>query len=213
MEWDLLVGDLARKLDHTRDRRREARAAFKKAKEHLGHVAEAQVLVQTVAQQAQEHAHTQIATVVSRCLEAIFEEPYGFKIAFEKKRSKTEARMIFLRDGNEVDPKQAAGGGVLDVAAFALRLASLVLTQPAKRRVLFLDEPLRHLSHEYRGRAAELFGALAKELGVQFVVVTHFRALELGKVVTFPSQPPGDKPHPPRSHKGPEGRAGADPAG
>lgn len=156
------------------------------AKEHLLHVEEARVIAQTTAQRTQEEAHRHISSIVSKCLEAIFPDPYGFRILFEKKRGKTEARMVFLRDGNEVDPQEAAGGGALDVAAFALRLAALVLARPARRRLLVLDEPFKNLSAGYRGRAADLLLCLAEEMGIQFVMVTHFSSFQVGKVVQVP---------------------------
>src|ERR1700744_57735 len=58
---------------------------------------EAQNLAQAVAQKVQERAHKQIADVVSHSLEAVFDQPYEFKIIFDLKRGKTEARLVFER--------------------------------------------------------------------------------------------------------------------
>jgi len=88
-----------------------------KAEEALVNLETAQEIVQTVAQSIQQQIHTRIADVVSRCLSAVFDEPYEFRIIFEQKRGKTEARLIFVRDEQEIDPMTAAGGGVIDVAA------------------------------------------------------------------------------------------------
>jgi len=146
---------------------------------------EAQVFLQQAAETFQAEAHKQIATIVSECLEAIFDEPYEFKILFERKRGKTEARLVFLREGLEYDPMSASGGGVVDVASFALHLSCLMLTQPSKRKLLVLDEPFRFVSAEYRGRIASMLETLAEELGVQFLIVTHMEELKIGKVINL----------------------------
>lgn len=143
----------------------------------------AMAVARSVAVQMQAAAHVQITTLVNRCLEAIFPDPYEFRIVFEEKRGKTEARLVFVRDGLELDPLTMAGGGVVDVAAFGLRLAALALSRPALRRVLVLDEPWRFLSVQYRPAMRALVLALATELGFQFVYVTHDPAFVAGDVV------------------------------
>lgn len=151
--------------------------------QHHLNVEEAQRLAQSVAKTVQEQAHSQISKVVSRCLSTTFDNPYKFRVVFEEKRGRTEARLVFLRDELEVDPMTASGGGVLDVGAFALRLACLMLSRPRLRRVLILDEPFRFVSREYRGRIRALLEGLAEEMGVQFIMVTHIKDLMMGTVV------------------------------
>lgn len=143
---------------------------------------EASVFLQQVAQAVQQQAHQRLAHVVTRCL-AVFDEPYEFKIIFERKRGRTEARLVFVRDGEEIDPEDASGGGVLDVAAFALRIAVLVLARPKRRRLVVLDEPFKFVSEEYRPAVRDLLEQLARDLKMQFVIVTHIRELECGKVI------------------------------
>jgi hypothetical protein len=144
---------------------------------------EAQIILQTVTQAIQQQVHEKISGVVSKCLEAVFEEPYTFRIVFEQKRGRTEARLVFLRAGQELDPMTAAGGGVVDVTAFALRLACLVLAKPTLRRLVILDEPFKFVSAAYRGRVRTMLETLADELKVQFIMVTHIPELQTGTVV------------------------------
>jgi len=147
-------------------------------------VLEAQQLVQNVAEQIQASAHNQIASVVSRCLQAVFgEDCYEFKIKFEKLRGKTEARLVFVRDDHELSPTDAAGGGVLDLASMALRLAALVLARPRRRKLLLLDEPFKHLSSNYRPMVKTMLETLCKDLGLQIIMVTHAPELVVGKVI------------------------------
>lgn len=143
----------------------------------------AQKVVQEVAEAVQRQAHRRISSVVTRCLEAVFgDDAYEFQVKFAQKRGRTEAELVFCRGGVEVDPLTASGGGAVDVASLALRLACLRLARPKLRQFLSLDEPLRFLSRDYVGRAGKLLQALCDE-GLQVLMVTHNRRLAVGKVV------------------------------
>lgn len=181
-KWlDSLLADY----DHTRRQVVQERKNLQAAREQLDAARAAQKLLQTVAEGVQASAHQQIASVVTRCLEAVFgDEAYEFKIRFVQKRGKTEAELLFLRDGLELDdPLNSSGGGVVDVASFALRLVCLMLERPKKRRLLVLDEPFRFLSKDYRPRIRQLLLELSKELSVQMIFVTHDPLLTCGKVI------------------------------
>jgi DNA repair exonuclease SbcCD ATPase subunit len=169
---------------HALRRVKEERIALEAAKVHVENATKAQAFVQEIAQGVQQQAHAKIAGVVSRCLSAVFgDDAPSFEIKFEQKRGKTEARLVFVKDGEEMDPKGSSGGGCIDVASFALRLACLVLTKPSPRRLLLLDEPFRFVSKDYLPNVAQLLRELAAEMGVQMVIVTHLDDLSVGKVV------------------------------
>ena len=170
-------------LNVARQRVQQEQTALESAEAKAVAYADALVLAQTVAQQVQQQAHARIADVVTRSLAAVFDEPYVFKIKFERKRNRTEASLVFERQGLEVDPMTAAGGGVIDVAAFALRLACLMLQRPAVRRLLVMDEPFRFVSVNYRPRLRTLLDQLAREMDCQFIIVTHDPHLTLGTVI------------------------------
>lgn len=146
---------------------------------------EIQLACQSFAADFQSKIHSQISTVVSDCLNTVFEEDaYEFEIVFEQRRGKTEAQLVFKRDGLVLDePLNASGGGAVDVAAFALRLAALMLTRPRKRRVLILDEPFRFVSREYWPRLVLLLEMISRKLDFQFIIVTHVDELKIGSVV------------------------------
>lgn len=144
---------------------------------------DAQEILQLLAQAIQQQAHTRIAQVVSRCLAAVFDDPYEFKIVFERKRGKTEASLRFVRGDLEVDPLTSAGGGMVDVASFALRLACLILSQPKQSRVIILDEPFKFVSAEFRSDVREMLEQLSADMGVQIIMITHIEELETGKVI------------------------------
>lgn len=152
---------------------------------HQQDVERAQLVARELSQQIQQQAHARIASVVTRCLEAIFgEDTYQFHIRFEEKRGKTDAVMVLKQGDLEIeDFQQAVGGGVVDVVAFALRLAALRLARPVRRPLLVLDEPFRFLSVQYRPQAAGLLKSLSRDMGVQIVLVTHMEDFVLGRVI------------------------------
>lgn len=146
---------------------------------------QAQLILQTVAQSLQQKAHEQIARVVTQCLQMVFyDEDYAFKIRFEKKRGKTEAKLLLLNKGHEVEePLEEDSGGVLDVASFALRLSCLVLTKPRLRRLLVMDEPFKNISEEYEEHVKNMLLTLSKDFGLQIIMVTHEDGFKCGRVI------------------------------
>lgn len=178
-----LVGELTAEATYQRQKLSDERRLLEQAKKHAENVTAATLIVQDVAKHVQEQAHASIAAVVSRSLAAVYEDPYEFRILFEKKRNRTEARLVFYRDGMEVDPGSQSGVGPVDVAAFALKLACLLVRRPSVRKLVVADEPFKHVDEEKMPRVRALLLTLAEEFGFQFVIVTHQRELRCGKVV------------------------------
>jgi len=169
---------------HLKSQMIEERQALAEARHKVEAAQEAQQLIQKVAEEVQRSAHQQIASVVSTCLKTVFgDDAYEFQINFVRRRGRTEADLVLVRDGLVINPADSAGGGVLDVTALGLRLACLLLTRPAGRRLIVADEPFRFLSREYRSRVRDLLLQLGKDLGIQWVVVTHHQDLVGGEIV------------------------------
>jgi len=125
------------------------------------------------AEGALDQVHMRVSKIVTRCLAAVFRDnPYEFAIDFDCKRGKTEAKLVFLRDGMELDnPIEEVGGGVIDVAALALRLSCILLSRPRRRRLLVLDEPLKNVrGKQNRKNVRSLLEALSEEMGVQIIL-------------------------------------------
>lgn len=144
---------------------------------------EALTAATAVAALTQRAATEAVAEIATRCLAAVFPDPYKVRIILEEKRGKTEATVMLERRGLLVEPMDATGGGVIDVAAFGLRVAALVLGTTKYRRFLALDEPFKYVSAEYIPALRELIQRLAEEMEIQFLIVTHIPDLVCGKVV------------------------------
>ena len=178
------VNKLLGELDSTKRQHKEEKKNLKQAEKELEYTKEAQTITQQISQTIQQQAHKKIEGVVSKCLEAVFGDEYGFKIRFERKRGKTEANLLLLRHGHEIeDVLNTDSGGVIDTAALALRLACIVLAKPHLRRIIIMDEPFRNLDLQNRERVRVLLEELARDFKVQFIIVTHELAFQTGKVI------------------------------
>jgi DNA repair exonuclease SbcCD ATPase subunit len=142
-------------------------------------------VIQGAAAKIQYSAHKQISQTVTYCLRYVFNEPYDFQIKFTKKYNKTSAELVFVRDGEEISPMDASGGGVIDVASFALRLSSILLARPQLSRTVILDEPFKFVSSDYLPRVRDLLEELAEKHKFQFIIVTHLKELETGNVISL----------------------------
>ena len=135
---------------------------------------QAQVFLQKVAQDTQSQLKFQIEDIVNLALETCFPNEYEFQLQFNIARGKTDAELVFLsqKTGRPIDPMNASGGGVVDLTAFALRIASYALEQGVDN-VIILDEPFRFISRDLQARAGEILKSLSTKLGLQIVMVTH----------------------------------------
>lgn len=186
MNWDQEqseITQLEQRLAFLSESVRTETAALEKATKYQHNTQAAQEILQLLSQAVQQKAHEKIASVVTSCLQAVFgDRAYSFHIHFEMKRGRTEAVLRFKRGDSEVDPLSASGGGVVNVAAFALRAACLVLHRPRLSPVLVLDEPFGHVSEEFQDNIRQMLEELSEDLGVQMVIVSHNYRYETGKV-------------------------------
>lgn len=135
---------------------------------------DAQVFLQKIAQETQEHLRFQIEDIVNLALETCFPGEYIFQIKFEISRGKTEAELVFLdqKTQRQIDPMNASGGGVVDLTTFALRIACYALERGTDN-VIVLDEPFRFLSRDLQQRAGEILKTLSERMNLQIIMVSH----------------------------------------
>lgn len=147
---------------------------------------QARVFTQQVAQRTQAELEMRVSEIATAAMRAVFPEPYEMKVKFELARGKTEARVLFSREGLELDPMTESGGGPVDVAAFALRLTFHALAgKRAGRNTFILDEPFRFVSLNLQDKLSAMLRELSRQLKVQFIMVTHNQALANGADKVF----------------------------
>ena len=143
------------------------------AKVSLHRHEEAREIIRKVGMETQNSLSFHINDIVSLALDSVFDNPYQFAVDFVNRRSKTECDLYFVRDGNRIDPLTASGVGAVDVASFALRIASWSMARPRTDNVIILDEPFRFLSENYQERASNMLREVSQKLGIQLIIVTH----------------------------------------
>ena len=70
----------------------------------------------------------------------------------------------------------AAGGGVVDLTAFALRISSYILERGSDNVIIF-DEPFRFVSRDLQERAGQILKTLSEKLKLQIILITHIPEL------------------------------------
>lgn len=150
---------------------------IKNGKRTLLHVEQAHEILKSVGLQTQQQLRYHIADIASMALESVFSQPYKLVLEFVESRGKNECNILFERNGVDFDPMEESGGGVVDLAAFALRLASWSMQSPRSRACIILNEPFKHLSKNLHDKASEMIKAVSEKLHVQFIIITHEPAL------------------------------------
>ncbi len=199
-----------------RDSRRVVKVSVKELidrQEALAAVEEAMTAVQAVVAELQAATHDRVAALVTECLRTVFPDAgLSFRIDFKSVRGKGFASPVFSAGGHDFDPDpdSEAAGGWIDVAAFALRLAVLMASNPRPAKILFMDEPFRFVSAGHRPAVKDLLEGLSVKLGIQIVMVTHIEELVAGKTVNLedlcPSVSPSSAEATSRRRSRPKGR-------
>jgi len=137
---------------------------------------QAKEVIREVGLKTQQQLQINISDITSLALEAVFPDPYELKVEFVQRRNKTECDLYFVREDNKIDPLTASGVGAVDVAAFALRIASWSMANPKTRNVIILDEPFKHLKgREENLKVLQMVKELSTQLNLQVIMVSDER--------------------------------------
>ena len=139
--------------------------------EYLYSLEKAQALLQNVAQETQSQLRFHINDLVNLCLDYFWPGQIQFDSVFEIKNGRTVAKLVFVQGGDEIDPFESDGGGLVDIASFALRMVAWTLEKT--RNTIILDEPFKNLSEDLQPQGAELLKELSERLNLQFIIVNH----------------------------------------
>jgi DNA repair exonuclease SbcCD ATPase subunit len=146
--------------------------SLKEKKKDLRRHEQAREIIREVGLKTQQQLQFHISNITSLALEAVFDNPYQLEVEFVQRRNKTECDLYFVRNKNRVDPLNSAGIGAVDVAAFALRIASWSMQTPRSRNTLILDEPFKHLRGEKENeRVFQMIKNISEKLGIQIIMI------------------------------------------
>lgn len=147
--------------------------AIKQTKREIRQHEQAIEIVKEVGLKTQQTLQFHISNTVSMALTSVFEDAYEMLVEFVQRRGKTECDLLFGRGDSQINPLSASGGGAVDVASFALRVASWSMQTPRTRNVLLLDEPFKNVSEGLLPKASELLKQVSEQLGLQIIMVAH----------------------------------------
>jgi len=134
-------------------------------------------IVKQVGLLTQKQLEYHLAEQVSLAMEAVFDNPYKLRVNFQEKRGRTEAEILFVKGDMEFPPLGNAGGGTIDVASLALRIAYWSMRRDKKiRPLLLLDEPFSQLKGEVANRRAlAIIQEISHKLGLQIIMISDER--------------------------------------
>lgn len=146
-------------------------------------IKKALAIIQQVATSRQEQTKTKIENIVNIALRAVFSNPPVFAMSIVSKRNKTECELSLLEGDYSAKPEDAAGGGILDVVSFALRVVLWTYTTTA--RTLILDEPFKFLSADRAEAASSMLYEISKKLNLQIIMVSHQEGINTAADLTY----------------------------
>lgn len=147
------------------------------AKERVMVVAKARAYFQATAEEVQRDVAETLSVIITSAIKAVFDtDEYSCEIIFGTSRNQSDAKVILVKDGEEIDePIDSVSGGMIDVASFAARVGFIFLK--GSRKILIADEPFKGVSADFRERCPEMLQLLSEQLGMQFIIISHMSEL------------------------------------
>lgn len=135
------------------------------------------ILFQKTSEFARNQAKKQIETLVTKCLQYIFETNMEFIIELDELRGKANAEFYVVNTNEDTviktKPELSRGGGVVDIVSLALRIAFLQIHKPRIEGPLILDEPAKHVSEDYIFNVGDFLKQTSEMFNRQIIMVTH----------------------------------------
>ena len=145
---------------------------YNSLKTYVESLLKARVIVAEAGKYTQTYLKDYIEGLVSQALQAVFEDDYQFIVDFDIKRNQVETKFHLQVKDQKMELKDTCGGGILDVASFALRVVLWSIQNPKSDNVIILDEPLKFL-HGKMENAMKMLKDLSKKLEIQFIIVSQ----------------------------------------
>lgn len=125
-----------------------------------------------VAKQTLERFKNRVESLITLAIRGVFDRPFEFKLLFSIKRNRHECKPVVVEGKSVQSPKEAMGGGILDIIGFAFRIVLWSLERPRSRNILILDEPMRWAGR-LRLKAGRILKEISNQLKIQIIMMTH----------------------------------------
>lgn len=135
------------------------------------------ILFQKTSEFARQQAKIQVESLVTKCLQFIFDSDIEFLIEIAELRGKANAEFYVVNESEDqlikTRPELSRGGGIVDIVSLALRIAFLQTHKPKIEGPLILDEPAKHVSNDYIYNVADFLKQTSELFNRQIIMVTH----------------------------------------
>jgi len=172
------------KLEQKKGRKSQLEKNLQQAEKNITHYkkqvkshGEAREVLNQLSMYIQERLQYNISNLTTLAIEAVLDDPYKLVVEFVRRRNKTECDIYFDYHGNRVEVKYG-GGGAMDIAALALRIASWSMQRPRSRNTLILDEPFKHVKGAQANKnTLKMIKQISSqpEIGAQIIMVADER--------------------------------------
>ena len=167
--YDRLVATKAAALKLLKTSKRRVKAL---RREHRHHE-KARIVITELAKATQDEAKERIEKLVSLAIQSVFDDrDFSFMMKFERKNNRVYATPLVMEYGEEYDPKEDMGGGIIDIISLALKIVLWHMQDPRKRNVLILDEPFR-FTGKLITKAGYMLKFISDKLDLQIIMVSH----------------------------------------
>lgn len=139
------------------------------------------ILVDTLLKETAEFSRLQsskeIESIVTSCLDLVFNSKMEFKIELSQLRGKNSAEFFIIEMDEDkkytYKIEDTRGGGVIDILSLALRIAFILKIYPPVKGPIVLDEPAKHVSDDYIFNIADFIKKISEEFDKQIIIISH----------------------------------------
>jgi DNA repair exonuclease SbcCD ATPase subunit len=177
-----------RSLDQDKGRREEIlttieeeRAEIVRHESNRELFAKANAFLSSILEDTQKSIEGVFGEIGSSALGKIFGEEKSLRFSFDTKGKGLKVNVRVMQPWEEGEDKVLAtslddgeGGGIVDVIAFALRVAMLELVKPRQEGPIMLDETFKYIAADGRlNLAGEFLREVSKQIDRQVILITH----------------------------------------
>lgn len=136
--------------------------------------------IEAVASNERNTVKEKVENLITSCLHEVYDDSYSVEFDYGMKNSKTSVDIYIVRkcdDGMIVKRTiDGIGGGVADTVSLPLKLIVLMNDSDCDK-VLFVDEPGKHLDTTRVQNFAKFLKIISEKLGVQIIMSSHHECM------------------------------------
>jgi DNA repair exonuclease SbcCD ATPase subunit len=176
-QWQKFVTEQRTLEQSVSNRLADATEKLENDRKLLGLTEQARDILVSASAATQDQVREFIEEVVSLALQSVFGAEYYFALEFKQQRGQSEISPVIMWRQQKFDPRADVGGGIVDVASFALRLVLWVLSDDETSPVFILDEPFKFVSKDKSDEVANMLKGISDLLGIQVIMISHDEGL------------------------------------